>query len=82
MLRWLATVVLLLLLVLDAALPYTPIGRRGSDAQARADVRGAVARVGETLPEIALADLDGTPVRLSDFRGRRVLITFERSVDW
>jgi cytochrome oxidase Cu insertion factor (SCO1/SenC/PrrC family) len=82
MLRWLATALILLLLALDAALPYTQIGRRGNDAQARADVHGAVARVGESLPDLELADLDGTPVRLSDFRGRRVLITFERSVDW
>ena len=50
--------------------------------QAREDIRGANARVGGMLPDIALEDLDGTPVRISDFRGRRVLITFERSVDW
>jgi cytochrome oxidase Cu insertion factor (SCO1/SenC/PrrC family) len=82
MLRWLALVVILLLLALDGALPYTQIGRRGNDMQARADVRGAVARIGGTLPDIALNDIDGTPVRISDFRGRRVLITFERSIDW
>ena len=82
MLRWLGTAVILLLLAIDAALPSTPIGRRGSDAQVRADVESASVRVGEKLPDFALDDIDGTRLRLADLRGRRVLITFERSVDW
>ncbi len=82
MLRWLATAVIALLLLLNLALPATPLGRRGAEAKLRADVPGAVGVVGERLPDFALQDLEGRPVRLADFRGRRVLLTFERSVDW
>ena len=82
MLRWLATAGILLLLALDGALPSTPVGRRGNDAQVRADVASASVRVGEKLPDFELRDIDGTPLRLADLRGQRVLITFERSVDW
>ena len=82
MLRWLATAAVVLLLALDWALPSTGIGRRGTDSQPRADVVGAVVQVGEELPDFTLDDIDGTAVRISDFRGQRVLITFERSVDW
>ena len=39
-------------------------------------------RTGEVLPDFTLRDLDGVPVRLSDLRDQRVLLTFERSVDW
>ena len=80
--RWLGTVGILLLLVLDWALPATPVGRRGVDAQVRADIASAAVRVGEKLPDFTLNDIDGSPVRLADFRGQRVLLTFERSVDW
>jgi peroxiredoxin len=38
--------------------------------------------VGERLPDFELLDLEGEPVRLSDLRGHRVLLTFERSLDW
>jgi cytochrome oxidase Cu insertion factor (SCO1/SenC/PrrC family) len=82
MLRWLATLGIGGLLLLAIALPYTSLGRRGSDARLRADVPGAVGRSGERLPDFTLPDLDGAPVRLSDLRGQRVLLTFERSVDW
>jgi cytochrome oxidase Cu insertion factor (SCO1/SenC/PrrC family) len=82
MLRWLATAAILLLLALDAALPSTSVGRRGTEAQVRADVESASVRVGEKLPDFELRDIDGTPLRLADLRGHRVLITFERSVDW
>ena len=34
--------------------------------------------VGETAPDFALPDADGKTVRLSDFRGRIVLIDFYR----
>jgi cytochrome c biogenesis protein CcmG/thiol:disulfide interchange protein DsbE len=36
----------------------------------------AGARVGEPAPEFALADLDGNPVRLTDLRGRPVVVNF------
>ena len=85
MLRWIATVAILLLFALNAVLPYTSIGRRGSEAAARADIETSVASVGHALPASALAglvDLDGRPFELADLRGHRVLLTFERSVDW
>ena len=82
MLRWLATIAIASLLLLDLFLPSMPLGRRGNEALLRADVPGAVGAVGERLPAFRLDDLEGRPVRLADFRGRRVLLTFERSVDW
>jgi peroxiredoxin len=39
-------------------------------------------RVGAMMPNLDLMTIDGTRLRISDFRGKRVLITFERSVDW
>ena len=81
--RWLGTAAIAGLLVLDVMLPRTDLGRRGSEASARADVDGAVGVVGERLPDITLLDLDdGAPFRLADLRGQRVVLTFERSVDW
>ena len=82
MLRWLATRAIAGLFVLNLALPWTPLGRRGNEAQARSDIAGAVGRVGEPLPDLSFPDLEGEEVRLADFRGQRVLLTFERSVDW
>jgi cytochrome oxidase Cu insertion factor (SCO1/SenC/PrrC family) len=79
--RILATVLLAGLLALDLALPYTGIGRRGT-GPARNDVASAVGEIGQPLPDFSLLDLDGQVVRLSDLRGHRVLLTFERSVDW
>jgi cytochrome c biogenesis protein CcmG/thiol:disulfide interchange protein DsbE len=34
------------------------------------------ASIGQTAPDFALADLDGNPVRLSDLRGRAVVLNF------
>ena len=82
MLRWLATLAIAALLLLTALLPSTSIGRRGVEAELRADIPHAVGAVGERLPDFTLPDLEGTPVRLADFRGHPVLLTFERSVDW
>jgi len=82
MLRWLATAAIGLLLVLDVVLPSTPLGRRGREAAARADVPAAVTRVGDTLPDLAFTDLDGRTLQLHALRGHPVLLTFERSVDW
>ena len=82
MLRWLATIAVLALLALDFVLPGTSMGRRGTEAAVRSDVPGAVGAIGERLPDFTLPDLDGVPVRLFDLRGSRVILTFERSVDW
>jgi cytochrome oxidase Cu insertion factor (SCO1/SenC/PrrC family) len=80
-LRLLASIPILALLWIVAILPTTSLGRRGSEARARADVTPAIA-IGEPLPALALQDLDGNPYRLEALRGKRVLLTFERSVDW
>lgn len=82
MLRWLATAIIGLLLLLTAFVSQTGIGRRGTEAVVRADVEGAVGALGERLPAIELVGLDGSPVTVADFRGHPLLITFERSVDW
>ncbi len=82
MLRVLATIAIVLLLGIDIALPYLPIAQRGNDSSVRAEVSTAVGTPGELLPELALFDLDGRPLRLSDMRGHPLVITFERSVDW
>lgn len=80
--RSLATLVIGGILGLALALPYTTMGRRGSEAIARRDVPGAVGTLGERLPQLSLQDLEGNPVSLRDFRGERVVLTFERSLDW
>ncbi|MDH3686590.1 MAG: hypothetical protein OEP95_10205 [Myxococcales bacterium] len=82
MLRILATALILGLLVLDFVLPSTSLGRRGTEASARIDSDGAFRAVGSPLPALALRELDGQPVSLEQFLGHRVLLTFERSVDW
>ena len=82
MMRWVATVAIALLFLLNLALPATDIGRRGTETQVRADAEGAVGIVGQPLPELALRDLEGQVVRLADLRGHPVLLIFERSVDW
>jgi cytochrome oxidase Cu insertion factor (SCO1/SenC/PrrC family) len=81
-LRWTATIVIAALFVLNLMLPGTSIGRRGNETQVRDEAPGVAASVGQVMPDFTLADLEGEPVRLSDLRGHRVLLTFERSVDW
>jgi cytochrome oxidase Cu insertion factor (SCO1/SenC/PrrC family) len=81
-LRILATVAIASLLVLDLFLPNTSLGRRGTEAAARVDVDTAFHATGTPLPALSLRDLDGERVTLDDFLGHRVLLTFERSVDW
>jgi hypothetical protein len=81
--RWLATLGILVLLALDLLLPRLPIARQGAEVgRRRADAPGAVGRVGEELPDLTLRDLEGRPLRIADLRGHRVLLTFERSLDW
>jgi hypothetical protein len=81
-LRGLATLLILGLLGLNAFLPSTSLGRRGVEARQRSDIEGAYGEIGGYLPDLAFTDIDGRAVRLSDYRGERVLLTFERSVDW
>ena len=80
-LRGLATLVLAALLLLNLALPTTSIGRRGSETKVRADVTSELL-VGKTLPPLELVGLDGRVFTRDDLLGHRVLLTFERSVDW
>ncbi len=80
--RWLATLVIAALLLLDILIPSTTLGRRGHESATRQEVSSSVVRIGQPLPDLALLDLDGRPMDLEALRGHRVLITFERSVDW
>ena len=80
--RVLAALGIVLLFGLNLALPHTSLGRRGTNTQLRFDIPGAHGELGRALPALTLLDLHGNPVRLSDFRGQRVLLTFERSIDW
>ena len=80
--RGIASAVILALLGLTAGLPHLSIFQRGPDASVRNEVPGATVAMGELLPDFTLPDLDGNPVRLADLRGKRVVLTFERSVDW
>ncbi len=82
MLRWLGSLLIVALFALNLALPATPMGRRGTDAEPRSDIETAKLRVGDQMPNLELATIDGTHLRIADFRGKRILITFERSVDW
>ena len=80
-LRGLATLALLALLGLNIALPSTSLGRRGTELASRVDVESQVA-LGKSLPELKLMGLDGRVYSREDLLGHRVLLTFERSVDW
>ena len=80
-LRTLATIVLLALLALNAFLPSTSLGRRGSETRVRADVASQLV-LGKKLPPLELVGLDGRRLTQQDLLGHRVLLTFERSVDW
>ena len=80
-LRSLATVVLLGLLALNATLHTTSLGRRGTEMAARIDVENKAA-VGRMLPAFELETFDGRAITRADLLGHRVLLTFERSVDW
>ncbi len=82
MLRWLATVLLLALLLLTFVLPGTGIGRRGAEAAVRQEAAGSSLAVGQAFPALALRDIDGADLSWDRLRGHRVLLTFERSVDW
>ena len=82
MLRWLATLVLLGLLALTLVLPSTGIGRRGAEAAVRQEAAGASLAIGDPFPALALRDVEGEEISWPQLKGHRVLLTFERSVDW
>ena len=76
-----ASLIIVALAVLTWALPRTEMGRRGNDAEARLDVVPIV-EVGQPLPRLEWVDLAGRTMSSEDLLGHRVLLTFERSVDW
>ena len=81
--RWLASGAIGVLLLVTVALPGLPGMSQGVEpGVVRSDAAAAVGRVGDRLPDFELRDLAGRPVRLSNLRGHRVLLTFERSLDW
>lgn len=80
-LRSLASLVLLVLLGIVLLLPSQPLAARGPEHRVRQDVETALA-LGQGLPEFELHGLDGRVVTRADLSGRRVLLTFERSLDW
>lgn len=80
-LRSVATLVLLGLLGLSWILPTNKMTARGSEVQARTDFDANLA-VGKRLPPLELLGLDGQVYSREDLEGHRVLLTFERSVDW
>ncbi len=80
-LRGLASLVVVGLLALNMLLPTAAMTARGNENRVRQDFESQLA-IGRTLPELELFALDGRRVTRDDLLGRRVLITFERSVDW
>ena len=80
-LRGLATLVLLALLALTWILPTHEMSARGADAQVRTDFDAELA-IGTRLPPLELVGLDGQVYSREDLEGHRILLTFERSVDW
>ncbi len=80
-LRALASLLVLALLGLNFMLPRAAVSARGSENLVRSDVESRLA-VGQKLPELELVTFDGRLVTRDDLLGHRLLITFERSVDW
>lgn len=80
-LRSLASMVVLGLLVLNLMMPSSAMMARGPEMRVRSDLETNLA-VGRTLPKLSLVGLDGRVHTREDLLGHRVLLTFERSVDW
>jgi hypothetical protein len=80
-LRLLATLAVLGLFALNAVLPTAAWTARGTEEQARVDFDTRLS-IGSVLPTLELFDLEGRRHTREDLRGHRVLLTFERSVDW
>jgi cytochrome c biogenesis protein CcmG/thiol:disulfide interchange protein DsbE len=62
-------------LVVAAVVPLVLLSLLGAFLLVRAPASSPTA-IGSVAPDFALADLDGNPLRLSDFRGRPVIINF------
>ena len=82
MLRWLATLLIAALFVLNLWMPSSPLGRRGTERTVRAHVPAAPSWVGQPLPAVSFEDLGGRVVSTADLLGHPLLLVFERSVDW
>ena len=80
-LRGLATLLVLGLLGLNMMMPTAKISARGPENLVRTDIDTSLA-IGQSLPELELVDLEGRRFTRWDLLGHRVLLTFERSVDW
>ncbi|MAG32438.1 MAG: hypothetical protein CL908_16270 [Deltaproteobacteria bacterium] len=80
-LRSLASLFVLAVLALNVALPTHPMTARGKENLVRSDLETRIV-IGRGLPELELIGLDGRLYTREDLQGHRVLITFERSVDW
>jgi hypothetical protein len=80
-LRGVASLFVLGLLGLNLMLPNDPMSARGNENLVRSDVPSHLA-IGQPLPQLELLGLDGRTYTREDLLGQRVLITFERSVDW
>lgn len=85
-LRCLATLALLALLGLNWMLPTHAMSARGADLQVRTDFDSNLV-MGKRLPPLELRAMSGVGLEervytREDLEGHRVLLTFERSVDW
>lgn len=80
-LRGMATLILAALFALNLVLPTGSFSYRGSENKIRADVETKLA-IGQQLPPLELVGLDGRNYSREDLLGHRVLLIFERSVDW
>ena len=65
-------------LLLFAVLLVLAAGCRNRSTEPDLDAQYAATLIaqGETVPDFTLNDLEGRPVRLSDFRGRTVVLAF------
>ena len=80
-LRGLATLAIGGLLALNFLLPSMKAVARGPENVVRSDLASELA-IGGSLPPLELVDLQGRTYTREDLLGHRVLLTFERSVDW
>jgi cytochrome c biogenesis protein CcmG/thiol:disulfide interchange protein DsbE len=70
-----AGVALLAIIVVVAVVLSAPLARSPGDGPLPSEVLvGGSPLLGKPLPDIALRDLDGAPVRLADFRGHPLIV--------